>query len=84
MASSLKDGKIVWKNENENPLILERVINLIEGAKKGLDSDLVYPVDFGDRLWDILKTNTSAATLKTSFQMIYDALRSGDFRVLVI
>lgn len=83
MANSLKEGQIVWKSENENPLILERVVNLIEGAKKRLDAELVYPVDFGDRLWDVLKTNTSTSTLKKAFQMIYDALHSGEFRVLV-
>ena len=33
LASSLKDGRMVWKSENENPLILERVIDLIEGPK---------------------------------------------------
>lgn len=83
MASSLKDGQNVWKSETENPLILERVGKLIEEAKKRLDVELVYPVDFGDRLWDVLKTNTSASTLKKAFQMIYEALHSGDFRVLV-
>lgn len=73
------------KKDDEDPsLCLQRVNDLIENAKSGKDTDLVvHPRDFTDRLWNVVKIAHSIRTVQKCFQLIYDELQKGDFRVLV-
>uniref|UniRef100_A0A914GYH3 Protein zwilch n=1 Tax=Globodera rostochiensis TaxID=31243 RepID=A0A914GYH3_GLORO len=48
-----------------------------------LDAQPMYPFDFTDRLWDVLKLAKSIEMLRRVFQQIYDQLQTGEFRVLV-
>lgn len=63
--------------------MLQRVGELIENARDKPDIQVVYPFDFADRLWDIIRLVKSIETLKKAFEMIYNELRTGEFRVMV-
>jgi hypothetical protein len=85
LATNLTAGLSPWrKNElKEQPEVLGQLQQLVTGAKDKLDAQPVYPFDFTDRLWDVLKLAKSIGTLRASFQLIYDQLKTGEFRVLV-
>lgn len=86
----MKAGKIPWNEkdceddeDNKSDSILQDVAELIENVRNKPDIQLVYPFDFVDRLWDIIYKIKSTETLKNVFEMIYDELKTGEFRVMV-
>jgi hypothetical protein len=86
LISNLKEGKSPWKKEEnfveqKQPEIIERLKNLIN--ESNVETQAIYPFDFTDRLWDILKLAKSFETLKICFQLIYDSLKSGELHVLI-
>lgn len=83
LISHLRDGTSPWTKEKavEQPEILDRLKQLINEANK--DAQSIYPFDFTDQLWDILKISKSFETLRQAFQLLYDRLKSGEFHVLV-
>uniref|UniRef100_A0A183BHY7 Protein zwilch n=1 Tax=Globodera pallida TaxID=36090 RepID=A0A183BHY7_GLOPA len=87
LAAHLKAGTLPWTSKNEQKDqhmdVIDRAANLINNAKDTLDAQPMYPFDFTDRLWDVLKLAKSIEMLRRVFQQIYDQLQTGEFRVLV-
>nr|CAD2153647.1 unnamed protein product [Meloidogyne enterolobii] len=83
LIAHLREGTSPWAKEKvvEQPEIIARLKQLINEANS--DSQSVYPFDFTDKLWDVLKLSKSFDTLRQSFQLLYDQLQTGEFRVLV-
>lgn len=87
LASKLKAGILPWDNDkltaDQSKFIIDRLKDLIISAKNKLESQSIFPFDFTDRLWDVLKIAKSVNTLRSAFQIIYDELQTGEFLVLV-
>ncbi|KAL3098964.1 hypothetical protein niasHS_000952 [Heterodera schachtii] len=95
LATHLKAGTLpTWpfKNDDQKQLeqqqqqqaeVIKRARQMIESAKEKMDAQPLYPFDFTDRLWDVLKSAKSIDALRCVFQQIYDQLQTGEFRVLV-
>jgi hypothetical protein len=87
LANGLKSGispLACGKNApKEQPELIDRLKQLIAGAKNKLDSQPIFPFDFTDRLWDVLKTVKSMEILRQCIQLVYDQMQTGEFHVLV-
>ena len=86
LATHLKEGTTPWSGPNEctnQQDVIDALKQLIANAKIKLEAQPVFPFDFTDRLWDVLKLAKSIATLQRAFQLIYDELQTGEFQVLV-
>ncbi|KAL7069678.1 hypothetical protein ACQ4LE_010743 [Meloidogyne hapla] len=83
LISHLREGTSPWgKGEVlEQTEIIDRLKQLINEANS--DAQSIFPFDFTDRLWDVLKLSKSFETLRQSFQLLYDRLSTGEFHVLV-
>uniref|UniRef100_A0A915NFW9 Uncharacterized protein n=1 Tax=Meloidogyne floridensis TaxID=298350 RepID=A0A915NFW9_9BILA len=72
LIAHLREGTSPWAKEKvvEQPEIIGRLKQLINEANS--DSQSVFPFDFTDKLWDVLKLSKSFDTLRQSFQLFSD------------
>ncbi|KAL3077027.1 hypothetical protein niasHT_035861 [Heterodera trifolii] len=80
---SKNDDQKEQEQQQQQAEVIKRARQMIQSAKEKLDAQPLYPFDFTDRLWDVLKSAKSIDTLRCVFQQIYDQLQTGEFRVLV-
>lgn len=83
LANSLAVNKVGWKAGEACPIIIGRINDLVNEAKKNINLNPSHPVDFTDNLWEILKISSTTSTLQQAFKIIFDAIKMDNFRVLV-